>query len=144
MKHIKHHPLADKKQDLSKDMKKQDLVRPRKAKKIEAEDHLSDPKISKRYSKPSNRKLSAETHLSKDGTKGIKKVNESAPIAKVENEFIKTPEFISKRKELSRLVEDLETEFYDWCEENGHEGAEGNTDYDMTFNNIVNEAISRY
>jgi len=75
MKHIKHHPLNDKSQGLSKDMKKQDLVRPKKDKKLEADDSLSDPKVTKRISKPSNKKLSSEKHLSSDGK--VKKVEEN-------------------------------------------------------------------
>lgn len=75
MKHIKHHPLNDKAQKLSKDMKKQDLVRPKKDKKLEADGSLSDPKITKRISKPSNKKLSSEKHLSTDSK--IKKVAET-------------------------------------------------------------------
>jgi len=76
MKHIKHHPINDKAQKLSKDMKKQDLVKPKKDKKLPLEDSLSDPTISKRVSKPSKKKkLSSEKHLSADAGK-IKKVNE--------------------------------------------------------------------
>lgn len=74
MKHIKKHPINDKAQKLSKDMKKQDLVKPKTDKKLDADDHLSDPKISKRYVKPSNKKLSSEKHLA---GKKAKKVNES-------------------------------------------------------------------
>jgi hypothetical protein len=75
MKHIKHHPLNDKHQKLSKDMKKQDLVRPKKDKKLEPDDSLSDPTITKRVSKPSNKHLSSEKHLAKDST--IKKITEN-------------------------------------------------------------------
>lgn len=74
MKHLKHHPLNDKQQQLSKDMKKQELVKPKKDKKLDADDSLSDPKLSKRYVKPSNKKLSSEEFLS--GGKA-KKVNEN-------------------------------------------------------------------
>lgn len=75
MKHIKKHPINDKDQKLSKDMKKQDLVKPKKDKELDADDSLSDPKISKKYTKPSNRKLDGENFLSKDAGK-IKKTNE--------------------------------------------------------------------
>jgi len=76
MKHIKHHPINDKAQKLSKDMKKQDLVKPKKDKKLPLEDHLSDPTISKRVSKPSKKKkLSSEKHLSAAAGK-IRKINE--------------------------------------------------------------------
>ena len=78
MKHIKHHPLNDKTQKLSKDMKKQDLIKPKKDKKLPLEDSLSDPIVSKRVSKPSTKKkLSSEKHLSDAGGK-IKKFNENA------------------------------------------------------------------
>ena len=76
MKHIKKHPINDKAQNLSKDMKKQDHVKTKAAKKIDADDSLSDPKVSKKYSKPSNRKLDGENFLSKDAGK-IKKFNEN-------------------------------------------------------------------
>jgi hypothetical protein len=76
MKHIKHHPINDKAQKLSKDMKKQELIKPKKDKKLPLEDHLSDPTISKRVSKPSKKKkLSSEKHLSADAGK-IRKINE--------------------------------------------------------------------
>lgn len=64
MKHLKHFPLNDKAQTLSKDMKKQDLIKAKKAKKIDADKSLSDPKISMRTSKPSNKKLDGEKFLS--------------------------------------------------------------------------------
>lgn len=67
MKHIKKHPINDKQQQLSKDMKKQEIIKPKKDKKLDADDSLSDPKISKKYTKPSNKKLSGEKHLSKGG-----------------------------------------------------------------------------
>lgn len=73
MKHIKKHPLNDKAQQLSKDMKKQDLIKPKTDKKLNADDSLSDPTISKRYSKPSNKNLSSEKNLA---GKKAKKVNE--------------------------------------------------------------------
>ena len=86
MKHIKKHPINDKAQNLSKDMKKQDHVKPKAAKKIDADDSLSDPKVSKKYSKPSNRKLDGENFLSKDGGK-LKKFNEMLdPMGKWEGE----------------------------------------------------------
>jgi|ERR1035437_1645189 hypothetical protein len=91
MKHIKHHPINDKAQKLSKDMKKQDLIRPKKDKKLPLEDSLSDPTISKRVSKPSRKKkLSGESHLSTDAGR-IKKVNEmnsEFDAAKVAKDFL--------------------------------------------------------
>jgi len=73
MKHLKKHPINDKDQKLSKDMKKQDLVKPKTDKKLDADDSLSDPKVSKKYTKPSNKKLSSENHLSNDGVGKVKK-----------------------------------------------------------------------
>ena len=74
MKHIKHHPLInDGKQKLSKDMKKQELIKPKRDKKLDADDSLSDIKVSKRYTKPSNKKLSGEKHLA-SGKGKVKKV----------------------------------------------------------------------
>lgn len=81
MKHIKKHPINDKSQQLSKDMKKQDLVKPKKDKKLDADDSLSDPKISKKYTKPSNKKLDGEKFLS---GKKAKKVNENIDLEREE------------------------------------------------------------
>lgn len=65
MRHIKHHPINDKQQTLSKDMKKQDLIKPKTDKKLDADDHLSEtPKFSKKSGEPSNKKLDGEKHLS--------------------------------------------------------------------------------
>lgn len=66
MKHIKHHPLNDKGQNLSKDMKKQDLVKAKSDKKLDQDKSLSDPKVSMRTSKPSNKKLDGEKFLSEN------------------------------------------------------------------------------
>ena len=73
MKHLKKHPINNKDQKLSKDMKKQDLIKPKTDKKLDADDSLSDPKVSKKYTKPSNKKLSSENHLSNDGVGKVKK-----------------------------------------------------------------------
>lgn len=64
MKHIKKHPINDKAQKLSKDMKKQELVKPKTDKKLDADKSLSDPDVSMRVSKPSNKKLDGEKFLS--------------------------------------------------------------------------------
>ena len=71
MKHLelfeefKQHPINDKAQKLSKEMKKQDLIKSKKAKKIDADKFLSDGKVSKRIgSKPTNKKLDGEKFLS--------------------------------------------------------------------------------
>jgi hypothetical protein len=64
MKHIKKHPINDKAQKLSKDMKKQELVKPKTDKKLDADKSLSDPDVSMRVPKPSNKKLDGEKFLS--------------------------------------------------------------------------------
>lgn len=64
MKHIKKYPINDKAQKLSKDMKKQELVKPKTDKKLDADKSLSDPDVSMRVSKPSNKKLDGEKFLS--------------------------------------------------------------------------------
>ena len=66
MKHIKKHPINDKAQKLSKDMKKQELVKPKTDKKLDADKSLSDPDVSMRVSKPSNKKLDGEKFLSEN------------------------------------------------------------------------------
>lgn len=79
--------------------------------------------------------------------KHIKKfgqINESAPVDVAENGFTKTEEYKNALREVSTIAGKLEGKFYEWCEENGHEGAEGSTDYDMTFGNILNSLIERY
>jgi hypothetical protein len=75
MKHIKKHPINDKAQKLSKDMKKQELVKPKTDKKLDADKSLSDPDVSMRVSKPSNKKLDGEKFLS-EGLKHLKRFNE--------------------------------------------------------------------
>jgi hypothetical protein len=76
MKYIKHHSeVTDKDQELSKDTKKQDLIKPKTDKKLDAEDSLTYYKFTKRFKKPSNRRLSSETQLSDgkaDGKSDIK------------------------------------------------------------------------
>lgn len=75
MKHIKKHPINDKAQKLSKDMKEQELVKPKTDKKLDADKSLSDPDVSMRVSKPSNKKLDGEKFLS-EGLKHLKRFNE--------------------------------------------------------------------
>jgi hypothetical protein len=75
MKHIKKHPINDKAQKLSKDMKKQELVKPKTDKKLDADKSLSDPDVSMRVVKPSNKKLDGEKFLS-EGLKHLKRFNE--------------------------------------------------------------------
>jgi hypothetical protein len=76
--------------------------------------------------------------------KHLKKFNESAPVYSAQSGFERSDEYAEAYKKMQDLISELEPKFYEWCEENGHEGAEGSTDYDMTFNNILMELISRY
>lgn len=64
MKHLKHHPINDKQANLSDDMKEQDHVNPPAKKKLDADKSLSDPAVSSKYSKPSNKNLDGEDFLS--------------------------------------------------------------------------------
>lgn len=64
MKHIKKHPINDKAQKLSKDIKKQDHSKPASKKKLDADKSLSDPEVSMKVTKPSNKKLNGEKFLS--------------------------------------------------------------------------------
>jgi len=63
MKHIKKHPINDKAQKLSKDIKKQDHSKPSSKKKLDADKSLSDPEVSMKVTKPSNKKLDGEKFL---------------------------------------------------------------------------------
>lgn len=63
MKHIKKHPINDKAQKLSKDIKKQDHSKPASKKKLDADKSLSDPEVSMKVTKPSNKKLDGEKFL---------------------------------------------------------------------------------
>ena len=74
MKHIKKHPLNDKLSNLSKDMKKQDHVKPVSNKKLDADKSLSDADVSMKVTKPSNKKLDGEKFLA-DPTINTKKSN---------------------------------------------------------------------
>ena len=64
MKYIKKHPINDKAQKLSKDIKKQDHSKPASKKKLDADKSLSDPEVSMKVTKPSNKKLNGEKFLS--------------------------------------------------------------------------------
>ena len=74
MKHIKKHPVNDKLSNLSKDMKKQDHVKPVANKKLDADKSLSDADVSMKVTKPSNNKLDGEKFLA-DPTVNTKKPN---------------------------------------------------------------------
>jgi hypothetical protein len=76
--------------------------------------------------------------------KKFEKLNESSSVDSAEYGFQKTEEYKKASKEISTIVDKLEIEFYKWCEDNGHEDAEGDTDYDITFGNISNSLIERY
>lgn len=64
---MKHQLPSNKDQKLSKDIEKGDYSNKKKEKKISAEQSLADkPKVGRTSDKkPSNKKLSSETHLSK-------------------------------------------------------------------------------
>ena len=64
MKYIKKHPINDKAQKLSKDIKKQDHSKPASKKKLDADKSLSYPEVSMKVTKPSNKKLNGEKFLS--------------------------------------------------------------------------------
>ena len=72
MKHLKHHPINNKSQKLSR-LKKEDHTKARE-KKIEAEKYLAEtPKKRGGTSKPTNKKLDGEKFLSESfGTKNMK------------------------------------------------------------------------
>jgi len=76
--------------------------------------------------------------------KNFNVINESAPIEDVEMGFQDSPEFDEAKTKVGEIVADLEEQFYAWCSRNGHPDAEGDTDYDMSFDNILNNLISRY
>ena len=71
-------------------------------------------------------------------------INESAPIEDVEFSFMETEQFLKAQEAVTEIANQLETQFYDWCKENGHEDAEGDTDYSMSFDNILNSLIERW
>ena len=93
MKHIKKHPINDKGQNLSKDMKKQDLVKPKSDKKLDADKSLSDPDVSMKTSKPSNKKLDGEKFLA-DPKFNLKKPN------KPSNKKLDGEKFLSENHDL--------------------------------------------
>jgi len=67
MKHLKKHPVTEPKNQLSKDMKKQDHVKSPKDKILDADKSLSKkPRIPRKQNKPSNRKLDGEKFLASD------------------------------------------------------------------------------
>jgi hypothetical protein len=99
MKHIKKHPINDKAQKLSKDMKKQELVKPKTDKKLDADKSLSDPDVSMRVSKPSNKKLDGEKFLSEE-----LEFDENNQMDRVNNELISRQDKL-KNKLLDEVYE---------------------------------------
>jgi hypothetical protein len=70
MKHLKKQSVPTIKNQVSDDMKKQDHVKPPKAKKLDGEKHLSKDELPKKSQKPSNKKLDGEKFLSKTEKEG--------------------------------------------------------------------------
>lgn len=142
MKHLKKFPINDKFQKLSKDMKKQDHVKPKKDKELDAEKSLSDkPRFSKRYKKPSNKKLSSEKYLS---GKKVVKIDESSTHPDLESGFYSTGEYKEFASKMEILLQELKDSFYKFCESEGYEDPEGDIDIDNTFKIIKSEIISEY
>lgn len=111
MKHIKKHPLNDKSQKLSKDMKKQDLVKPKSDKKLDADKSLSSPNVSMRTSKPSNKKLDGEKFLA-EKLKNLKRFNEEFDRDGYDSHWNKFEQWLSEKDfELYDGREDLYNKF---------------------------------
>lgn len=142
MKHLKKFPINDRFQKLSKDMKKQDHVKPKKDKELDADKSLSDkPRFSKRYKKPSNKKLSSERYLS--GKKAVK-IDESTTNPDLETGFYQTNEYKEFAGKMEILLQELKDSFYRFCESEGYEDPEGDTDIDNTFEIIKSGIMSEY
>ena len=73
--------------------------------------------------------------------KKFDELNESAPIVEVEFAFEASDVYKNAAYKIRPILDAFEMEFYKWCEENGHEGAEGDTDYDMSFRNIIMDLV---
>ena len=133
MKHIKKHPINDKAQKLSKDMKKQELVKPKTDKKLDADKSLSDPDVSMRVSKPSNNKLDGEKFLS-EGLKHLKRFNEMLdPMSKWAPEKpVEKPEDDYKSLWIN-LAEELWVKFEKWLSEKDFELYDGREDLHKKF-----------
>lgn len=93
MKHIKKHPINDKLSNLSKDMKKQDHVKPVSNKKLDADKSLSDADVSMKVTKPSNKKLDGEKFLADP------KINTKKP-NKPSNKNLDGEKFLSENHDL--------------------------------------------
>lgn len=105
MKHIKKHPINDKAQKLSKDIKKQDHSKPASKKKLDADKSLSDPEVSMKVTKPSNKKLDGEKFLA-NPTINTRKPN------KPSNKNLDGEKFLAEGlNHLKRFNENLEKTF---------------------------------
>lgn len=69
-------------------------------------------------------------------------INESGPIAELENGFMNTNEFATLRSQVKVITNELEQKFYEYCEQHGY--SEGDTDVEMSLDNVLNELIARY
>ena len=105
MKHIKKHPINDKAQKLSKDIKKQDHSKPASKKKLDADKSLSDPEVSMKVTKPSNKKLNGEKFLA-EGLNHLKRFNENLEKTfEVPNEFEILIQDIGPNPNVSDVIE---------------------------------------
>jgi hypothetical protein len=105
MKHIKKHPVNDKLSNLSKDMKKQDHVKPVANKKLDADKSLSDADVSMKVTKPSNKKLDGEKFLA-DPTVNTKKPS------KPSNKKLDGEKFLSESlNHLKKFNENIDDDF---------------------------------
>jgi hypothetical protein len=105
MKHIKKHPINDKAQKLSKDIKKQDHSKPASKKKLDADKSLSDPEVSMKVTKPSNKKLNGEKFLSNPT------VNTKKP-SKPSNKNLDGEKFLAEGlNHLKRFNENIDDDF---------------------------------
>ncbi len=71
-------------------------------------------------------------------------INESAPIDKLENDFKQTAEFKAIKGKADIIVAELTKKFYKHCEKSGHENPEGDSDIEMTLDNLLSDLVSRY
>jgi hypothetical protein len=141
MKHIKKHPVNDKLSNLSKDMKKQDHVKPASKKKLDADKSLSDTDVSMKVTKPSNKKLDGEKFLA-DPTINTKKPN------KPSNKNLDGEKFLSESlNHLKRFNEEFDRDGYDshwnkfeqWLSEKDFELYDGREDLYNKFMEVAND-----
>ena len=111
MKHIKKHPINDKLSNLSKDMKKQDHVKPVSNKKLDADKSLSDDDVSMKVTKPSNKKLDGEKFLA-ESLNHLKRFNEEFDRDGYDSHWNKFEQWLSEKDfELYDGREDLYNKF---------------------------------